>query len=213
MSSEARGLTHRTVSMTLADVVVPRPGGGAVAIARNLALVAGGAALVAAAAQLSVHMPWTPVPYTGQTAAVLLVGTALGAPLGAASMALYVLAGFVGLPVYADGAGGAGKLLGLTGGYLLGFVIAAALVGWLAQRRWDRSPLRAAALMAIGNIVIYLVGIPVLAVVAHLPAAVAVEKGALVFVPWDLFKVALAGLLLPAAWRLVGNRGDGSRRS
>ena len=191
--------------MTLADLAVPRPRGRAVAMGRDTALVLAGAALIALAAQVSFHMPWTPVPYTGQTGAVLLVGTVLGGPLGAISAAAYVLAGLGGLPVYAEGASGPARLLGVTGGYLLGFVVAAALVGALARRGWDRSPLRAAALMAVGTIAIYIVGVPVLALAAHLPVWVAVEKGALVFLPWDLFKLAVAALLLPLAWRVVGS--------
>ena len=154
-------------------------------------------------------MPWTPVPYTGQTAAVLLVGTALGARKGAASMALYVLLGMVGLPVYAGGAHGVERVLGLTGGYLLGFIVASALVGRLAEHAWDRSRIGAALLMALGNLVIYLIGVPVLAIVGGLAWTDAVQGGALVFLPWDAAKIAVAALALPLAWRLArGERQD-----
>lgn len=174
--------------------------------ARRVLLVIGGAGITALAAQLAFSVPWTPVPYTGQTAAVLLVGTALGWRLGAASMLLYVLAGAAGAPVFADGAHGAGQLIGATGGYLVGFVAAAALTGRLAQAGWDRSPLRAAGLMFLGNLAIYAVGVPILALVLAMPAGEALQVGALVFLPWDALKIALAAGLLPAAWRLAGRR-------
>jgi biotin transport system substrate-specific component len=193
---------------TLADVLVPAFGSDrTAAMLRAALLVVGGAALTAVAAQLAFQLPWTPVPYTGQTAAVLLVGTALGARLGPASMALYVLAGVVGAPVFAGGAHGAESLVGITGGYLVGFVVAAAVVGRLASRQWDRSRVGAALLMGLGNLVIYLVGVPVLAVAGGLPLRDAVYHGALVFLPWDAFKIVVAALALPLAWRLTGDGG------
>ena len=189
---------------TLADALIAeRPASSPTGVARAAILVVGGAALTALSAQLAFPVPWTPVPYTGQTAAVLLVGTALGWRLGLLSMAIYVVAGAVGLPVYAQGAHGVGQLLGATGGYLIGFVLAAALVGWLAERRWDRAPLSAAALMVAGNLLIYAIGVPVLAISLDLPFTDAMRSGAFVFVPWDAFKVLLAAGLLPAAWRLA----------
>lgn len=176
-------------------------------LARNAALVVAGAALTALAAQVAFTVPWTPVPYTLQTGAVLLVGTALGTLRGALSMLLYVLVGAAGLPVFAEGDGGASHLIGATGGYLVGFVVAAAVVGRLAQAGWDRTFLRAAGLMIIGSLIVYAIGVPVLALVAKLPPATALEVGALVFVPWDLAKVLVAALALPLAWRVAGGRG------
>ncbi len=176
------------------------------AVVRDTIVVVAGTALTALAAQVSFTAPWTSVPYTLQTGAVLLVGTALGLRRGAASMALYVLAGVAGLPVYAGGDHGLARLLGVTGGYLAGFVVAAALVGWLAQRRWDRSSLSTIGLMALGTAVIYAMGVPVLAVVGGLDPASAVQNGALVFLPWDALKMIAAAGLLPLAWRLVGDR-------
>jgi biotin transport system substrate-specific component len=190
-------------SLTLADLLPLERWAPA---ARSVALVVGGAALTAIAAQVAFTVPWTPVPYTLQTAAVLLVGTALGAGRGALSMVLYVLAGAIGLPVYADGDAGLARLVGFTGGYLVGFIVAAALVGRLAEQRWDRSIPRAAGLMLVGTFVIYALGVPVLAMVADMPVASAIEAGALVFVPWDLAKIALAAVALPLAWRLAGPR-------
>jgi biotin transport system substrate-specific component len=179
-------------------------------LVRDLALIVAGAALTALSAQVAFTVPWTPVPYTLQTGAVLLVGTALGSVRGALSMLLYVLVGAVGVPVFADGRsglGGAGGGITPTLGYLLGFVIAAAFVGSLAERRWDRSSLSAAGLMLLGSAVIYAIGVPILAVVLGLPPLTAVWEGAAVFVPWDLAKIAAAALLLPLAWRVAGDPG------
>jgi len=199
----SRDATAAPPSLTLADLLPLERWAPA---ARSVALVVGGAALTAIAAQVAFTVPWTPVPYTLQTAAVLLVGTALGAGRGALSMVLYVLAGAIGLPVYADGDAGLARLVGFTGGYLVGFIVAAALVGRLAEQRWDRSIPRAAGLMLVGTFVIYALGVPVLAMVADMPVASAIEAGALVFVPWDLAKIALAAVALPLAWRLAGPR-------
>lgn len=192
---------------TLADALVPAlPAIRSRPILRSILLVAGGALLTGIAAQLSFRMPWSPVPYTGQTAAVLLVGTVLGWRLGAASMLLYVLAGIAGAPMFAGGAHGLEQLLGVTGGYLLGFVVAAAAVGWLAERGWDRSAVTAAGLMAAGNLAIYAIGVPVLAIATGMGFAQAAWSGAAVFVPWDATKILLAAGLLPWAWRAVGSR-------
>lgn len=166
-------------------------------------LVFAGAALTALAAQVAFVAPWTTVPYTLQTGSVLLVGTALGWRRGLLSMALYVAAGAIGLPVFAQGDAGIARLLGPTGGYLVGFVVAAAVVGWLAERGWDRAPLSTLGLMAIGTLVIYAIGVPVLALVLPLPLPDAVNSGALVFAPWDALKALAAAGLLPLAWRIT----------
>jgi biotin transport system substrate-specific component len=204
-------LPTRTVPrpLTLADALVGATSRG---VLRDTALVVGGAALTAAGAQVAFTMPWSPVPYTLQTAAVLLAGTALGMRRGLAAMALYVLAGLVGLPVFSDHGSGLAWLLGATGGYLVGFMVAGALVGWLAERGWDRSVPRTALLMIAGNLAIYAIGVPVLAASVGLPPGTAIEKGALVFLPWDAAKVALAAGLLPLAWRLLGDGPRGGRQ-
>lgn len=206
MTTSNATLARRPVA-TLADVVIPAPGSDiAGRLLRAVVLVAGGAALTALSAQLSFKMPWTDVPYTGQTAAVLLAGTTLGWRLGAASMLLYLLVGIAGVPVFSDGARGIDQVLGYTGGYLVAFVLAAALVGRLAERGWDRSPASTAALMVLGNVLIYAIGVPVLAVVLQMAPMDAIWNGAIVFVPWDAFKVAVAAGLLPLAWRAIGRR-------
>lgn len=207
----SRPMTASPTALTLADVVVPwRPANDLMRAVRAVLLITGGAALTALSAQLVWFAPWNPaVPYTFQTGAVLLVGTALGSRLGLASMALYVAAGAAGLGVFADGSSGLAADGALRGsiGYLGGFVLAAGLVGWLAERGWDRSPLRTIGLMVIGNLVIYAVGVPALAIVFTMPAGDALWHGALVFAPWDGIKIAAAAGLLPVAWRVLGNRG------
>lgn len=205
MSTPTATLAGRRPPRTLADLLLPSPASDrATAILRAVVLVVAGAALTAAAAQVRFLVPWTPVPYTGQTAAVLLVGTALGPWLGGASMALYLVAGTIGLPVFSNGDSGLQHLVGITGGYLVGFFVAAVVVGALARRAWDRTRLGAALLMATGNLVIYAIGVPVLAIAGELPLGTALSSGALVFLPWDAAKVVIAALALPVAWRLAG---------
>ena len=194
-----------TEPQTLADVLtsaLARP--GVTPVVRDGALVVAGAALTALAAQVSFTAPWTEVPYTLQTGSVLLVGTALGPRRGALSMALYVLAGAIGLPVYSAGTSGLSTLLGYKGGYLFAFILAGALVGWLAERRWDRSPLGMLGLMALGTLLVYAIGVPVLSLVTGLDPWTAIYKGAVVFLPWDALKAAVAAGLIPLAWRFVG---------
>jgi biotin transport system substrate-specific component len=173
---------------------------------RTAALVVGGALVTALAAQISFTAPGMVVPFTGQTAAVLLTGAALGWRRGMASMALYVVAGALGAPIFSKGASGLAEVFGVTGGYLAGFVLAAAVVGFLAARGWDRTIPRAAMLMVLGNLIIYSVGVPVLAAVTGQGIGWAIANGAVPFIPWDALKVALAAGLLPAAWLLVGRR-------
>lgn len=201
-----------TRAVTLADAAVPAIGTGEAARwLRAVLLVSAGAGLTAVSAQIVWFAPWNPlVPYTFQTAAVLLVGTVLGSRLGLASMLLYVALGAVGLGVFADGSSGlaADGALRASIGYLGGFVLAGALVGWLAQRGWDRSPLSTIGLMVLGNLVIYAIGVPVLVTITGLDVATAIQVGALDFVPWDLIKIAAAAAVLPLAWRVVGSGSD-----
>ncbi len=194
--------------MSTADAVLPRPvladllPRGAVG---DVALVVGAALLTALCAQIAVPLePFSPVPITGQTFAVLLTGAALGARRGAAGQALYVLLGAVGLPFYSEGEGGIDVLVGTTGGYLVGFILAAAVVGWFAQRGMDRDVRTAAVAFLLGSIVIYAIGLPWLAVVADLSLSETLVAGLLPFIPGGLLKAALAAGLLPAAWRLTG---------
>lgn len=171
------------------------------ALARAL-LVLGGTLLLALSAQVAVPLPFSPVPVTGQTFAVLLVGAALGARLGAATVLLYLAEGAAGLPVFAPGPTvGIARLAGPTGGYLAGFVLAAFVVGLLAERGWDRRIPTAIAAMLAGEAVIYAVALPLLA--RFVPAERLLDAGLWPFVAGDLYKLALAALALPLAWRVT----------
>ncbi|MFN2165099.1 MAG: biotin transporter BioY, partial [Anaerolineae bacterium] len=154
-------------------------------VARDAAMVLGGSLLIALCAQVAVRMPFSPVPVTLQTLAVLLAGASLGSRRGAMSVMVYLAQGLSGLPVFAGGAFGPSYLLGPTGGYLLGFVAAAYAVGWLAERGWDRRPATMLAAMAMGSAVIYAVGLPWLA--AYVGDA-AWETGLLPFLVGDAVK-------------------------
>ena len=170
------------------------------ALVRDAALVLGGAALVGLAAQVSVPLPGTPVPVTGQTFAVLLVGAALGWRRALPSMALYLLAGMAGRPWFAEHSSGTGAP---SLGYIIGFLLAAPVVGALAARGGDRTPLRTVLTMALGTLLVYAVGVPYLAADLGISASRAVELGLRPFLAGDAHKVLLAAGLLPAAWRLT----------
>ena len=168
-----------------------------------MALVVGFALFTAVAAQVRFSLPWTPVPITGQTLAVMLAGASLGWRDGACSQLLYILLGLIGLPFFQNGTSGWSVVSGATGGYLVGFVVAAAIVGALAERGQDRRILTSIPAMLAGSAVIYLFGVPWLAHVVGVNATRAIELGMAPFVVGDLFKLLLAGALLPAAWKLA----------
>jgi biotin transport system substrate-specific component len=172
----------------------------------DVLFVVAGTALVAGAAQISISLPFTPVPITGQTFAVLLVGAALGTIRGCASLLLYLLVGIAGAPVYADHDHGWAVVTSASGGYLVGFVLAAAVTGFLAEHRWDRRFSSSISLMLTGNVIVYLVGLPWLAVVLDTGLKKTLELGLYPFVPGDIFKLYLAAALLPTAWRVVRRR-------
>ncbi|MEW6059361.1 MAG: biotin transporter BioY [Actinomycetota bacterium] len=177
-------------------------------IAYRLALAAAGSWLVAGLAQITIRLPFTPVPITGQTLGVLLVGASLGPGLGALSMGMYLLQGALGLPFFSGGASGAAflRLSVANGGYLWGFVLVAGVVGWLAKRGWDRDVRGAIAAMFVGEVVLYAIAVPWLSVALGVPLARALELGLAPFVVGDVLKMVLAAGLLPAAWRLVERR-------
>ena len=216
--------------ITIGDFLVPVAVGERLSTrARHVALVVVGAILIALTANLQVvlagqtlilpgdirvTLPISPVPITAQTFSVLLVGGALGLRRGILAVGLYLAMGLL-LPVYAGGASGldtfiardAGRwVLGATGGYLLGFLLASALVGRLAELGWDRHVGGAVAAMLVGNVAIYGIGIPWLMAAAGFDIGTAISKGLAPFVFGDTLKLALAGIAFPVAWWVVGRR-------
>ncbi|MET9659220.1 biotin transporter BioY [Streptomyces sp. NPDC006510] len=170
----------------------------------DTALVLGGAALTGIAAQIAVPVPGSPVPVTGQTFAALLVGTALGARRGFLSLAVYALVGMAGMPWFSEGTSGMGFP---SFGYVLGMLLASAVVGGLARRGGDRSVLRTAGTMVLGSAIIYAVGVPYLALATGMSASAAIAAGLVPFLLGDALKAALAMGALPTAWKLIGRRG------
>lgn len=194
MSSSALSAPlHQRRPLVLADLV---PG----TVVRDVLLVVGGAALTGLLAQIAIPVAGSPVPVTGQTFAALTVGMALGWQRGFASMALYLVAGMVGMPWYADHASGI-HIASL--GYVIGFVFAAALVGALASRGWDRSPLRTVGTMVLGNAVVYLFGVTYLMADLHIGMGTAWDIGMKNYLLGDGLKIVLAAGLLPVVWRAV----------
>jgi biotin transport system substrate-specific component len=186
----------------------------------QLALAVLGSVLLSGLAQLRIQLPFTPVPITGQTLGVLLIGASLGAAFGAVSIALYLCYAVLGLHVLAPNADGTYAtgweiltLAQFTGGYLWGFLVAGALVGWLSRRGWDRTTSSAIGAMFLGSVVIYAVGVPwLLASVRRVDVAYslkhALSDGLYPFVIGDTLKLLLAAGLLPLAWKLVGRDRD-----
>jgi biotin transport system substrate-specific component len=194
------------VNDTLIDALVPRAD-----LARGIrtAAVVLITALTAAAAQASIPLPFTPVPFTLQPMVVLLGGAALGSRLGMSSQVLYLLLGMAGLPVFAASPvlpQGIARLMGPTGGYLLSYPIAAFVTGWLAERRFDRRYLTSALAMAAGLTIIFAAGVAWLAWFsqpAHLGLDAALRTGLYPFVPADIIKIFLAAAVLPSVWKLT----------
>lgn len=169
---------------------------------RDVFLVIVSSLLIAALAQIEIPLPFTPVPITGQTFGVLLIGAALGPRRGIAALLLYLVEGALGLPFFAGGASGLGILTGATAGYLVGFVIAAYVVGLLAERGLERSIGTSLIPFLIGTIIIYACGVAWLAVVLG-GFGKAIAAGLLPFLIGDAIKLIAASLVLPAAWKLV----------
>lgn len=167
----------------------------------TLELLVGASLFIALLAQIRVPLPFTPVPITGQTLAVLLVGAALGSRRGAAAVLLYLAEGLAGLPVFAGGGAGLAHLLGPTGGYLVGFVAAAWVAGRLAEQGWDRRGRTAWLVFLLAEVALYLPGLAWLALYVGPQRVLAL--GLYPFVVGDLLKMALAGALLPTVWRWV----------
>jgi len=185
--------------LTQADVF--RPKTATRAVLYDIVLVAGASLFIALMAQLTIYLPFSPVPVTGQTLAVLLIGALLGSSRGSMAVLAYLAEGVAGMPVFAGGLAGPAVLAGPTGGYLAGFVVAAYAVGWLAERGWDRNAVTTAAAMLVGNAAIYISGLAWLAQFVggqNAPAA-----GLYPFIPGDIAKLIFAALLLPIGWKLL----------
>jgi len=181
--------------MTIAQTLRPAKANAVTRVLYEGALVAFGSALIALCAQISVDLPFSSVPITGQTFAVLVIGMLLGSVRGLAAVSAYLIEGASGLPVFAGGAAGAIFLAGPTGGYLIGFLPAAFLTGYLAERRWDRNVGLTVLAMAVGNVLIYVFG--VLWLSNFVPQSQLMVMGVLPFLPGAVVKIAAAAALLP----------------
>jgi biotin transport system substrate-specific component len=191
-------------TLTLADAALPRAGA-----LQNLALIAGASVVTALAARIAIPVPWSPVPITGQTFAVLLCGAVLGARRAFFAQTLYLLEGAIGLPVFAGGAAGAAVFAGPTAGYLTAFPLAAALVGLLAERGWDRRFLTTLAAMLLGSAIIFGFGLAWLSRFA--PDGRLLAMGLVPYLPGDAIKATLAALAFPGVWRALGRRDPSAR--
>lgn len=173
----------------------------------NVVLVMVGSLFIAACAQLAIPLPFTPVPITGQSFAVLLIGIFFGSRLGAATVLAYLAEGASGLPFFAEGTGGVGVFAGPTGGYLIGFVFASFCAGVLAEKKWDRKVWTAGLAMFLSSFVIFAFGVMWLS--SFIGFGKAIEFGFLPFFPGDVFKTIAAALLLPQGWKYLGKRSHG----
>jgi biotin transport system substrate-specific component len=202
-------MAHRTphsgtTSVTVADLL--RPGGRRYAQLYDAALVVGGSLLIGLCAQVAIWLPVSAVPITGQTFAVLMLGALLGARRGSLAAVAYLVEGAAGLPVFASARAGLPILLGPTGGYLVGFAAAAYVTGTLAERGWDRRAWSTILAMALGNVAIYACGLMWLSCLTGVSRALLVG-GLYPFIPGDVLKIALAAVLLPSGWKLLGLTG------
>ncbi len=184
---------------TIADVF--RPATTNATLAYEIMLIVAGSVLIAASARVEIPLPYTLVPITGQTFAILLIAALFGARRGAATVLAYLAEGAAGLPVFAGGAAGVFHLFGPTGGYLLGFVPAAFIVGWLAQRGWDRRFSTSALAMIIGTLVLFIPGLIWYSFFVGPQNVLA--AGLLPYIPGAIVKIALATALLPAGWKAL----------
>ncbi|CAB4838242.1 MAG: hypothetical protein F2766_01840 [Actinobacteria bacterium] len=169
----------------------------------NIALISGGVLLLAASAQIAIPVPGSPVPVTGQTLGVLLIGTSYGSGIGLATFAIYLLAGIAGAPVFAGASFGIEKITGATGGYLIGMLITTYVLGLLANRRFDQKFLTALPSMLLGNLIIFSCGIIWLHHFTGKDWTWTINAGLTPFIVGEILKIAIAGTSLPILWRLV----------
>lgn len=187
-----------SASTTLRTAVFPRT-----SVLTNVIAVVGGAAFLAALAQVALPIPGSPVPVTGQTLGVLLIGASYGTQLGLATFLTYMLVGLAGAPVFADGASDLARLSGPTGGYLVGMLVATYLVGALAGRRWDQRLRTALPAMLLGNVVIFSFGMFWLHHYTNKSWSWTISAGLTPFILGEVLKIAIAGTSLPLVWRVV----------
>ena len=187
---------------TLAPTIYTRTFPRAADWLRDMILILLGALFVAALAQVELPLAFTPVPITGQTFGVLLVGAALGSKRGALSLASYLSMGVIGLPFFAGGAHGLDIIIGATGGYLIGFVVAAYVIGLLAERGLERSVHTSLIPFLVGTLIIYICGVAWLSVVLG-SFGKALAAGLIPFLIGDAIKLVAAAVVLPAAWKFV----------
>jgi biotin transport system substrate-specific component len=199
-------------ALTIRDVV-PRPQRSVHRLGVDLGLAAAGAALVAVCAQISVHVPWTPVPYTLQTFGVLVVGASLGARTGGLSLLLYLVAGIAGVGVFSDGASGWAEATGPTGGYLAGFVVAALVLGAFAERGQVRRADTSIGAMLTSLVIVFTLGVWWLGRDLGVSAEQALEYGLYPFVPGEVIKLYVAALLVPQAHRFAVKARGGAGQS
>jgi len=183
----------------------------------DLALIVGGSLLIGLSAQFAVRLPFSPVPVTAQTFAVLMIGALFGSQRGGVTVLLYVIEGAAGLPVFAMGQGGAAVLLGPRGGYLVGFVVVAYAVGLLAERGWDRRIGTTVLAMLFGEALMYVFALSwlfCLRLVFRVPigAGSILAIGLYPFIVGDLLKIVLAAIVLPSGWKLLKFTGIAEKR-
>ena len=184
---------------TVADLL--RPSQKNSALIYNIVLIIGGSLIIALSAHIKVLLPFSPVPITAQTFTVLIIGALLGAKLGSLAVIAYLIEGIIGLPFFTS-ATGFTALQGFTGGYLIGFIPAAYLTGFLAQKGWDKRFGTTVLAMILGNLVIYTFGLLWLCRMLGINKSVLYE-GLYLFIPGDLLKILLAAALLPTGWKLL----------
>ena len=190
-----------TSSATLSGALISRSNA-----VTKVALVVGGVAFLALMAQISVPVPGSPVPVTGQTLGALLIGSAYGASLGFTTFATYLIVGFVGAPVFAAGTHGFARITGATGGYLVGMLLASLITGYLAGRKWDQNIKTVVPTMILGDIVIFALGIFWLHHSIHATWAVTFKLGFTPFILGEVIKIAIASTTMPTLWRFVPKR-------
>jgi biotin transport system substrate-specific component len=188
-----------TLRMPLIEFIWPEK-----SLTRNCLLVMGTSLLLVLSAQIAIPLPFSPVPVTLQTLVVLLAGAVLGSRLGTLSVLIYLVEGAVGLPFFAKGGAGLAYLRGVTGGYLVGFIVVAFIVGLLVEGGLGRTFRTAVLAMFVGNILLYCFGLPWLKSVLNISMGKSFAFGLYPFILGDLYKIGLASALLPQLWRFFG---------